>query len=252
MRRVLAALPPVELAELTERAGLMTRVDRKYVLFLGELDEMLDGLPRGCRVLDIGGERRFRYRSTYLDLPGLPSFLGSAHRRRRRWKVRTRSYVDTGSHFLEVKTRHGGTTIKERICWRDTDWLDADGGGFVSERLTGAHVRVDVGELRPVLHTTYCRATLLLPGAVARATIDTNLAWSDVLDGGRLERSGLAILETKTAGRPCELDAVLWASGHRPVSVSKYATGMAALHPDLPRNRWHRLLAGEPFASPRC
>jgi hypothetical protein len=34
---------------------------------------------------------------------------------------------------------------------------------------------------------------------------------------------------------------VLWAHGHRPVSVSKFAAGLSLLTPELPANRWHRV-----------
>lgn len=247
----LSALDPVGLSELTELACLMTRVDRKYVLAAGSLDTLLDRLPWGSRALEIAGERSFGYRSTYLDLPGLTSFHDAAHRRRGRWKVRTRSYLDTGDHYLEVKTRQGEATRKERLPWWDTPGLDADGAAFVAARLATAGVRVDAHRLLPVLVTRYRRTTLLLPGSAARATIDTALEWSDAVGAARLSRPGMAIVETKTAGRPCALDAVLWAAGVRPVAVSKYATGLAALHPSLPRNRWHRLLAGDAFDSPR-
>ena len=32
---------------------------------------------------------------------------------------------------------------------------------------------------------------------------------------------------------------------HRPARISKYATGMALLHPELPANRWYRTLTHE-------
>ena len=32
------------------------------------------------------------------------------------------------------------------------------------------------------------------------------------------------------------------ATGYRPAIVSKYCTGLAALEPDLPSNKWHRVL----------
>ena len=49
------------------------------------------------------GRRWFRYRSHYFDTPTLSSYLAAAHRRPRRHKVRSRSYLDSGQHFLEVK-----------------------------------------------------------------------------------------------------------------------------------------------------
>lgn len=41
---------------------------------------------------------------------------------------------------------------------------------------------------------------------------------------------------------PTELDRLLWRRGHRPVCLSKYGAGLAALTPDLPDEKWHRVL----------
>jgi hypothetical protein len=43
-------------------------------------------------------------------------------------------------------------------------------------------------------------------------------------------------------GRPCAADRALWRDGHRPTKVSTFGTELAALGPDLPSNRWHRVL----------
>ena len=51
------------------------------------------------------------------------------------------------------------------------------------------------------------------------------------------------VLETKTAGPPSRFDRWLWAQGHRPIRLSKYCTGLAALRPNLPANKWHRTLS---------
>lgn len=59
------------------------------------------------------------------------------------------------------------------------------------------------------------------------------VAW--VLDGA-------VILETKSGSASGPLDRHLWAHGIRPSRISKFATGMAALCPELPANRWNRTL----------
>ena len=52
----------------------------------------------------------------------------------------------------------------------------------------------------------------------------------------------LAIVETKTGATPSSTDRLLWRHGHRPVRISKYGTGLAVLHPDLPATPWRRVL----------
>ena len=114
----LEVLPPVSLEELTEDAALLTRVDRKYLVPLAAAGELLEELGRRAdapRVLEIDARREMAYRSVYFDTPDLLSFRLAAHGRRRRFKLRTRSYLDTGSTFLEMKTRGArGATQKDR------------------------------------------------------------------------------------------------------------------------------------------
>lgn len=238
----LGRLPAIDLAELTASAGLLTRVDRKYLLTTHDLGRLWDQYPGDARVLEIDGSRTFGYVSTYLDTPALDSFHDAAHARRRRWKVRTRAYA-TGGHFLEVKTRHGATTVKERIAWRAPTRLDTVGRDFVEASLRSAGVLLDAATLAPALTTTYDRTTLLLPSSGARATLDLGLAWTAPDAAATLRLGDRVVLETKSTGAPSGLDRLLWRLGHRPHRLSKYAVGMAALHPELPHNRWHRLLA---------
>ncbi|WP_202616724.1 VTC domain-containing protein [Corynebacterium neomassiliense] len=106
-------------------------------------------------------------------------------------------------------------------------------------RAAGVDIHADA--LDPVLWGTYDRTTFLLPGGVGRATVDTNLTWqgvgTDVLD-----RPDMVIVETKSGSHPSDIDRMLWRTGHRPSKISKFGTGMAALHPELPHNRWNRVL----------
>ncbi|GIJ45190.1 VTC domain-containing protein [Virgisporangium aliadipatigenens] len=211
----------ISLTELTERAALLTRVDRKYVLPIDELPALLREID--ARVLEIDGRREFGYRSVYYDTPELASYLGAARRRPKRFKVRTRTYLDTGLHVLELKTRDGrGTTVKRRLPHEDLHTLAA--------------------RLAPALVTHYRRMTLFLPADGSRVTLDTDLAWA-LPDGAGLRLPGRAVVETKCApGRASAVDRLLWSLHQRPCAISKYATGLAALRPDLPANHWKPVL----------
>jgi hypothetical protein len=59
---MLDSLAPIGLDELVERAGLLTRMDRKYLLPAADLPAVLAALPGDVRVLDIDRQRRFTYR----------------------------------------------------------------------------------------------------------------------------------------------------------------------------------------------
>ena len=275
-------LPTTTLAELNSAAGLLTRVDRKYLVPLTCAQNLVDGLAPHARVLAIDERRRFSYTSTYFDTPGLEAFMLAARKRRRRFKVRTRTYLDSGLCFLEVKTCGArGSTVKRRMGYHadDASRLTGPGRAFVAACLAGAGVtgsaaaREVAAALRPVLTTTYERTTLHLPRAEARATIDTALTWrrltpgvrtrttaagagapqalspahltAAINDGEPVAVTDIAVVETKNPATPSPADRALWDAGHRPTRISKYATGMALLHPELPANRWYRTLTHE-------
>ncbi len=241
METLLHDLDAVSLGDLVEQAALLVRVDRKYVLSRADAEMLVATLPRATRALEIDGGRRFGYSSLYYDTVGLDAFRQTAQRRRRRFKVRTRAY-ETGGSFLEVKTRLGARTVKERVPWGlpADEQLDLAGLTFVLDRLGSAGLG-DPDLLVPALWTRYRRSTLLLPEG-ARLTIDGDLTWEDARSGAFLARPDLTVVETKSGSSPSSADRALWSLGHRPTAISKYATGLAALHPDLPRNRWARLL----------
>jgi hypothetical protein len=248
----LAASAAVSLAELDATAALQTRVDRKYVLTPDEVAALLAVVGPPSRVLQIDDRRTFTYASTYYDTEDLDTFHQAARRRRRRYKVRARTYVDTGGTFLEVKTRAArGVTVKERVPAEDAaPCLAPDAAEFVDGRLAAARITAPPSSgLRPVLSSHYRRTTLLAPDA--RVTLDTDLTWrlapgsgpgSGSDDGARWADVGdLVVVETKAGTAPSSVDRLLWRAGHRPDRISKYATGLAVLRPELPDHPWRRL-----------
>lgn len=266
-RLPLGRLGAIGLDALVGEAELLSRTDRKYLVPLADTVRMLERLDSRARVLEIDGRREFAYDSVYFDTPERLSYRLTAQRRRRRFKLRTRSYLDTGGAFLEVKTKSGrGATVKERMPYDPADRgrLTPEGRAYLAERLSRqGHDAALVERLRPVLVSRYRRATLLLPQG-SRLTVDTELRWIAAADavsvgsgagsgscsasgtGRRLHLDGYAIIESKSVGPAGEFDRALWRLGYRPGGLSKFGTGTAALHPELPSNKWARQLRG-PF-----
>jgi hypothetical protein len=240
---VVRTLRPIGLDELVERASLLSRLDRKYILPIADLPFVLGGLADDVMVLEMDGLREFGYRSVYFDTPGLDSYLAAARSRRRRFKLRVRSYLDSDQHFLEVKTRDGrGNTVKNRIPYAgDHLRLGSDALAYAGTVLAEAGIHTGPLQFEPVLTTHYLRTTLFVPSPGSRVTIDTGLAWI-LPDGAALGTPERAIVEIKSERVTSDVDRLLWSMKHRPCSVSKYGTGLAALRPDLPSNRWHPVL----------
>lgn len=234
-------LRPISLADLNAAASLQMRVDRKYIVNAEQLEAMIDALATRLAALEINGQRAFGYESVYFDTPDLESYLSAAYRRRARFKVRTRSYLDDGFTMLEVKTR--GTrnvTVKNRQQYRfdDRGIVVPESYEFV-DSATG---RVGLGaQLSPVLRTEYDRTTLVDLDDIARLTIDAHFRCTD-WKNDRLRLGSSYIVETKTSGPPSIADRWLWRHGIRPTKISKFGTGLAVLNPELPSNKWHRTI----------
>lgn len=282
---------PIGLPALLEEAELLTRFDRKYLLDRAQATALLQTLDPRTRVLTIDGRTRFRYESVYFDTPDLLSYRQAVQARRHRFKVRTRSYLDSGLAFLEVKVRGDREiTVKDRLAHdlRARGELTESGRDYAEATLTARGLDGSVArQLSPALITRYRRITLVPPEPGLRVTVDAELSWvsprrhglpdgqashylPDNGSGRHIWRPGalygrkwgkagepeeltdleepslalpdLVIVETKAGARPSGVDRLLWRSGHRPVSISKYGTGLAALRDELPANKWARVL----------
>lgn len=233
------SMKSIGLEELNSSASLLTRKDRKYLVPPALINKL--AARADLRVLEIEGRRRFRYESVYFDTPDRVSYLAAAHQRRRRFKVRTRSYLDSGICSLEVKTRERrGLTEKHRLPYSVVQRGQLTGAAL--EFIDGFETIAPVGrQLAPVLTTRYKRTTLLETSSMSRVTIDVDFQCEDA-DKSHTTLSELAIVETKTSGRPCGVDRFLWDEHQRPIKISKYCTGLAALTPRLPANKWNRVL----------
>jgi len=241
----LAALRAIALPDLVQRAALQTRVDRKYLVTTTTLAAMMDELAGSTVILDIDGTRVFGYSSVYFDTADLLCFREHRQGRRRRFKVRTRSYLDSGDCLLEVKAvGPRGRTVKSRTGHPTASpgRLTAEGRAFVADALE-RHPAVPV--LRPSVVTDYHRITLLDPENGSRVTVDLGLRFTGVADSAGAvvpAPADTVVVETKSEFRPGRADWALQRMGARPQSVSKYCLGVALLHPELPANRWHRVL----------
>lgn len=242
----------ISLRELDRRASLQTRVDRKYVVRVEELEQLLPVLATTHAVLDIGGRTSFTYNSVYYDSARLSSFRAHRQSRRRRFKCRTREYVDSGLCFFEVKIKgQRGRTLKERIPLADALGLRLDDGchNFLVDVMRRHYGTEPVEEHKAVLSMRYERTTFAAFESANRVTVDSALAYTG-RDGKAALRHGFVVVESKSELGKSSADRALRALRQRPVGrCSKYCLGVALTRRDvgandfLPLIRRHFLVA---------
>lgn len=234
----LSALRPVGLDGVVENAALLRRVDRKYFVPAGVAQDLVAELADTHGVLQIAGRRSTTYRSTYFDSPDHGATRAHIQRRRRRWKIRQRWYVEDDLCRVEVKTKNGrGETVKN-VADSDTaryGALDFRDGAFVSNVLTADHPELDVRDLVSAAELRYTRVTLADLEQGTRVTFDHDL--TATLPGGiaRMDDE-FVLVETKGGAVPSQADRVLTRLGVRRRSFSKYVATSSLICPDIPDN----------------
>jgi len=99
--------------------------------------------------------------------------------------------------------------------------------------------------LGPTISAGWSAGTVVA-GAVASPSALRPAGLAAAINAGEpVAVADIAVVETKNPATPSPADRTLWDAGYRPARISKYATGMALLHPELPANRWYRTLTHE-------
>ena len=239
-----SARRPVSLAEVVASAPQLTRVDRKYLVEKSTAQVLLDDLPAAYKVLSIEGRTSTTYRSTYFDTADLASARAHVQQRRRRWKARSRLYVEDGLCRIEVKARDGRGVTEKTVSDADLAGygvLDATGVEFVRATLAAHDLTADVLALRRTMEVGYRRTTLAdTSDERCRLTVDWKVECT--LDGERVWLDhDYVLVETKGGLRPGTADRLLSGLGARPRSFSKYVAAASLIRDDLPDNDVRRL-----------
>lgn len=238
--RTLTDFAPITLDQLNAKAAMLERLDNKYIIPADRFRPALEDFARHFDVLEIGGKRAFTYATRYFDDGDLHSYHDHHQGRRKRCKVRIRTYVDAGYSYLEVKLKdRRQVTVKkrqrvdgalDRIDDRAMAFIDACHSALYGQPLDRALV--------PVIGMDYERITLVARDGGERMTIDTALRF-ETADQLRAVRPDMFIVETKSARGNGLADAILRRQHLHPTrGCSKYCVGMVACGLVERRNRF--------------
>ncbi len=228
----LGKLSPITLDEM-DSIKLMNRIDSKYLTTEAMLLEILArAAASGYRVLVTEGERIAPYDSIYYDTAGLKMFYDHHNRRLVRQKVRTRSYVNSGLAFLEIKRKNNkGRTKKKRMGIPQSQLSNFSVNPEACTYLAD-HSWFTADILSPVLETLFYRITLVNPAKTERLTIDTRLCFKNFRTGKETSLQDAVIIELKQDGRAAsQMKNILLDLRVKPVRVSKYCVAVTLTDP---------------------
>lgn len=237
--KAIEALRPITLDEM-DSVKLLNRIDTKYLTNEAGLVSVLrDAAAAGYRALVVEGKKVSRYTSVYYDTAGLRMFLDHHNRRLVRQKVRTRTYVESGQTFLEIKRKNNhGRTKKKRMEIPQAELMDFRADATACDYLA-AKSWFTVDQLSPVLDTRFRRITLVNPAKTERLTIDMALCFTNFRTGHETSLQDAVIIELKQDGRAeSQMKGILLDNRIKPMRISKYCIALTLTDPSAKSGRF--------------
>jgi hypothetical protein len=233
---------PISLHEM-DKVLLMNRVDTKFLIGLDQLPVILQNAVEHYRIVEIDGERISPYSSIYFDTEDAEMYTMHHNGKLNRYKVRMRSYVNSGDSFLEIKQKNNkGMTSKGRIKidkrhFSSMELHDVE-KLFIKDKtpyLSSA--------LKPQIQNFFQRITLVDKDETERVTLDIGLFYRDLHTHKYKSVDGLVIVEMKQDGA-CKSHFRTYLNELHilPGSMSKYCLGMALVNPNIKSNRFKNKL----------
>lgn len=213
---------------------LMNRKESKYTIRTLTLLSVLDQIHQDYYILDIDQQRIMPYETVYYDYPDFALYTSHQNGKLNRYKVRTRTYEQTGSRFLELKFKtNKKITIKKRIPAMAPFKLE-EHKAFMTK-----YFPLSPQFLEEKIQINYNRITLVDKALKERITIDLNLRYKSesIITGCE----DLSIIEIKHEGdlKSSKIENVLRERKIKPLSISKYCLGISQHYGQVKSNNMY-------------
>lgn len=234
----LASIPPIGLDEM-DSIKLMNRVDTKFVTSVDVLSRILEMAAGQYRVLVTEGQRLSAYDTLYFDTADRSMYLAHQNGHLTRQKVRVRTYMNSGTTFLEIKRKNNrGRTKKKRMEIPREEFTDfssdAEAAAFLAEKSW-----FEASQLSPATYTRFRRITLVNNAKTERLTIDMELNFENARTGLSASLPDAVIIELKQDGLCWSpMREILAELRVKPLRVSKYCIGTALTDPEIKKSRF--------------
>ena len=230
---ILAAFDQISLDEM-KNIRLMNRTDTKFITSIRELPHFLQEAKDLYYIQEIDHCTIMPYNTIYYDTANQEMYMAHHNGRKKRKKVRIRSYVHSNICFLEIKNKNNkGKTQKERIELQEDETLqNADAARFLAEKTT-----YTTQQLIPYIENNFKRITLVNKNKTERLTVDFNITFYNHVTLQKKELPSLVIIELKREGHAFSPLSEMRRHIRIPqTSISKYCIGSVLTNPSLKHN----------------
>ena len=219
---------------------LMNRIDTKYILSYDEVLQLLEAAAANSYFVQIiDGVRACRYETLYYDTSDREMFVVHHNRKLTRQKLRTRTYVESGISFFEIKNKSNRGRTKKHRTEIDASAFTSFSSSGQARALLAEHSHYSSDVVTPALTTHFTRITLVNPTLTERITIDLELRYEDVRSNTQGHIEHMAIVEIKSDGNIESMTKrILRDMRIPPFKVSKYCLGTSLTVDTIKSNRF--------------
>jgi hypothetical protein len=235
--KIASTFTTISLKEMDD-VSLLNRIDSKFLVDKPILYSIMLEVLNHYDILEIDGQRFTTYDTLYYDSAQYKLYMMHHNGNASRFKVRHRTYLESGLGFLELKFKtNKGRTIKKRIKVAVDKTLKSESqNNFLRQHLGQKFL-----DLVPMIHVEYKRITLVNKNKSERVTIDLDLGFHKNDDP--IYFNNLAIIEVKQDNKSkstfFESIKSRYIIEH---SMSKYCIGMALKYPELKHNNFKPII----------
>ncbi len=222
-----------------DQVQLMNRTDRKYWFNREKLQPILNEVADDYFILEVENDNQIRYATRYFDTSNNEMFISHHNGKLNRYKIRKRTYEQSGCSFLEVKFKtNKGRTLKKRIPTETPSGINSlDEIDFLK-----TNSPYQISKLHEVLVNHFTRITLVNKNLRERCTIDFDLSFES--DEQEAALGDLAIVEVKTdnSDKLTPIEIAMRNHNIKSSGFSKYCVGCLLTKKGLKKNAFKEKL----------
>ncbi|MBN1597438.1 MAG: polyphosphate polymerase domain-containing protein [Bacteroidales bacterium] len=214
----------------------LNRCDTKFPFPLYKAPELFEALNGDYKILEIGSNKLFGYKTTYFDTDDFELFVKHQNGKFNRYKLRYREYIETETSYLELKFKNNkGKTLKKRIKYELGNELTKPAIQFLKKTSP-----LYIPDYKPKMTTFFNRLTFVSFKHKERITFDYNLSFKELESRNEENLPFLAIAELKNEGfgNKSNFYQIMKSLGILPSGMSKYCVGMSLLNDSLKKNNF--------------
>jgi hypothetical protein len=227
----------INLLELDSLWNNSKRFDHKFLVSRDDFLSFANNTSCGFSLLTVDDQNQFTYQTEYFDTDDLELYFDHARRRKRRYKIRIRTYIETSRTRLEVKA-HLGNSQTQKFVMEDVTSLDGKALSFISQVLGAVHPGQRLCHLAEsvstVAKTQFERITFVNEQNHEKITIDLNLSLA--VSGQRFDSpENMFLVEVKTRNQNSNFLREMRKSRFEQTQFSKYCAAIELAHELRPR-----------------